>query len=191
MPNLDKYRPDPETFHGVRRQLVTCGIPPDQIPDQWVEATIAAMARWLRTTPQGAATGARIMGLEAAHGRDDKEYIWYPDEGPREIPIKPENISFFRGAMVNNVLTSMARIEIRDKAEDNCEGCGIIGPCTKPVLDSTSQNLDRLCNACIRGSDDPKIYDEGDSEMCGRCPKVRCSNHPRKQLAAPNRRHIG
>ena len=184
---LDKYRPDPETFHDVKRQLLECGIADEQIPDAWVEATIAAMARWMHTTQRGAATVAGIMGFEAVHGSDDKEYVWYPDSGPREVPVKPENVLFVRGVMVNNIPTSMARLEIRDKAEDNCECCGIIGPCTKQVLEPSAQGLSRLCNSCIRGHEHPRILEEGDPEMCGRCPRERCSNHPRRQLPAPRR----
>lgn len=164
-------------MQGIRRQLIESGIDPNVIPNEWVEATVAAMSKWVSTTPGGSRAIAGLMGFESILGSNDHEYTYYPEEGPVEVPIAPENISFFRGVMVNSTPVHFSMVDSKVRSEEYCEDCGIMGHCTKTVLEPFSDKLMRLCNFCIAHHSDPKIYDQAYKNDCESCPKTRCSNH--------------
>lgn len=175
---LDPYRPTYEIFQDIRRQIIQSGIDPDHIDNAWVEASIAATIKWIVTTQSGAEIVTKLLGFQSKRGDGDKEYIYYPDDGPVELPIKPENISFFRGVMINGSPADLSSLDVKDKDDHSCEGCGIISHCPQNVLDPYDDSLVRLCNFCILSHENPKVYDQGDSGMCGECPKAVCSHHP-------------
>lgn len=177
---LDLYRPNPSTFQGIRRQIIESGIDPDHINNQWVEVAIAATAKWLSTTEEGARVFSSLMGFRTTKGMEDKEFIYYPEEndtGPTELPIKPSDITFFQGITINGLPAKITQLEVKDKKEDNCEDCGIMSHCTQVILDPYTDQLMRLCNNCVVNNENSKVYDQGDRDGCRACTKLNCPNH--------------
>lgn len=178
MEKLDQFRPNLETTQAIKRQIIKAGISPEQIPDQWLEVMIAATAKWLSSTEDGLKAASTLFGFEAKYGNPENEYIYYAETGPREVPIKPENILFLQGVMVNGQITPLANIQIKEKTAESCEDCSIISHCTQLILNPGNGHLLRLCNNCIVNHEHPRVYDQGDRKGCEECPKKSCSHNP-------------
>jgi hypothetical protein len=127
------------------------------------------------------------MGFQSSKGVADKEYILLPENGPREVPVKAEDVCYYRGITVRGYPIRPEQLDVRLKTDDHCEDCGIISHCTKVVLDPQSDGLMRLCNFCITSHESPKVYDQGENDLCFNCPKLKCSHN---KTTPYTRRHI-
>lgn len=180
---LDQFRPTVETLQAIKRQIADAGVSLESIPNDWAEVIIAATAKWIATTPDGVASVAKLLNLECFPGSDDKEYIYYPDVGPRELPVKPENILFLKGIVIDGMPAFTSLLDIKQKKEESCEDCGIISFCTKVILEpAAGRHLMRLCNFCISHHSHPRVYDQGNKEDCKRCPKTTCAHNEKNSL---------
>lgn len=165
----------------VRRQLVEAGIALEAIPNDWVEATIAAMQKWLTTTRDGSRHAADLLQLQVFRGQDDKNYFLVDRENVVEDKIPADDVWFLNGLVVKGVVTDPKGLRISEGARAPCDGCGIISFCLKNVLDPAVGTLKSYCNFCVTSHESPKVYDQGGESICRNCTVTTCAHHPAKR----------
>jgi len=166
---------------GVRRNLVDAGVHYDDIPNEACLAWItAATAKWLFTTSEGLAHSAEKLQLETFTGNQENDYrIHDPVTGGMQ-EIKPEDITYFRGAAVQGQPIPFSTLAFSEKVRESCDGCGIVSHCLKTVCDPyEGDKLKSLCNYCITFHDHPRVNDNGGFSICQSCAKTSCKNKPR------------
>ncbi|MCJ7521123.1 MAG: hypothetical protein MUP21_02730 [Dehalococcoidia bacterium] len=178
----------------------------DVIPDDWLVAITAAMAKWMQTTEGGLQFGARLFHFELERGRRDVDYIvsssencpdWASCLRPEscsllgdtclrssmvERTVGADNVWFYQGAIVEKRPTGLSAIEIRDKEKKHCSSCSIVSHCVKEFSVTYSETTNNAhCNFCAVRSQNPRIQQYGDLSLCETCTVTRCENHPFRQ----------
>ena len=181
---LDRFRPSLETLSGVRRQLVEAGIPPEQIPEDWLYTIVAAMTKWSTTSRDGLAFMVNSLGFNWKTGDDDKVYNYIEPNSQQVHEIPPKDVHFFSGASVKGFPVNPNDIEVSSRNLEQCEGCGVTAHCLIDVRDPVSDRIERLCNNCRLLSDNLSINGTGDPSTCNECTMRSCYHNPRKRLRA-------
>lgn len=179
---LDKFRPSPETLAGVRTQLVNAGIDPYDIPNVWVEATVAATAKWIQQTEAGLDFVSRLLHLSYERGRDNKDYEIVDDDTLLVETVKPEDIFMISGCIANRRPVPFHSVNVCEKETSQCDSCGITSHCLQNVTDPFSGKLQELCNRCITYHEHPRIHELGGRGVCEMCSVKSCKHHPDREL---------
>lgn len=175
---------------GIRHQLLQAGIHEDDLPSSWLPAIIAAMEKWLITTPDGLKYVAGLFNFDIKPGEEDKNYLLIDNVNYTTIPLKTSQVWFFEGALVDGIPIPLMdgekvhplpqlELEISESAKNKCDNCGIFSHCTKEILDPITDKLLTLCNFCITHDGHPRIKENGNWQQCVECRKHTCGNHPR------------
>lgn len=203
---LDRFMLPQETLHQVRQQLLTAGVSSDAIPDDWLVAITASMAKWMQTTEGGLQFGARLFHFELERGEHDVDYVVSrsencPDWASCPYPthcqtagnaclepmitkktVPADSVWFYSGAVVEKRPTKRCDIEIQDKAKEHCDLCSIVSHCVKNFSVTYSETTNNAhCNFCAARSENPRIRKHGDLSVCETCTVTRCENHPFRQ----------
>jgi len=174
---------------GIRHQLLRAGIHEDDLPSSWLPAIIAAMEKWLITTPDGLKYVAGLFNFDIKPGEEDKNYLLVDNVNYTTIPLKTSQVWFFEGALVDGIPIPLMNVEkvpplpqleleISESAKNKCDNCGIVSHCTKELLDPITDNLVSLCNYCVTFHEHPRVNENGGWQVCERCTTLKCKNHP-------------
>ena len=175
---LDKFKPNRNDFAMVKRQLVAAGVEPDQIPEEWVIATMAAMAKWVSTTDEGFNYISNLLEFDFTKGDDSKQYG--VDTGIEVFDVDANDICFVRGAIAGGRPVASSRLHWWPKVTSECQSCGVVKHCVKDVHNPITGEPMGLCNHCTCYHEHPRVNDYGDFSKCSDCPVVDCSHHPKR-----------
>jgi len=166
---------------GVIRQLVNAGIPYEQIPQEWAAAIVAASLKWLTGSQEGVEDNLARLQLECFRGSSEKSYFVTDENETFSTEVKPEDVTFVRGAIANGSPIPLKRLSISEKERAQCDDCGIVSHCLVDVRDPSTDKIKSLCNNCVTYNDHPRIKDLGGRDKCERCSVLNCAHHPHKQ----------
>jgi hypothetical protein len=161
----------------VKRQLINAGIEPETIPHDWLEASIAAVSKWIQQTEEGVQFVGSLLYFDTQKGNDDKEYRVIDDVNHRIDIVASGNIMFVEGCFVNSRPTPLSHLEISEKPREQCESCGILAHCVPAIPAPASE---QLCNHCTVSHEHPRVYERGSNSICTDCPVRTCAHHPEK-----------
>jgi hypothetical protein len=176
---LDGFRPSAEVLAGVRRQLVSAGVDPDTIPEDWLFAIVAAMTKWSFRTPSGLEFSLQWLGAQTKKGLDDFDYEYSDSQTGNSYQINPDRVMYFAGASVNGYPVDPQSIYSSKKEENQCDSCGTRRHCVKDVRDPVKDRLESYCNACLSYHDNPRLSSGCSVHKCETCTDVGCYHNPR------------
>ena len=141
------------------------------IPQQHVEMTTAVLMHYLKNYDSGNEYISEFLDLKPVKARHDKEYIIRDQNTALTRKVKPENIKFLHGCVVDGQALSMDYLIVQDKTTDTCECCGARNICAKEYNDTS------LCSNCLSRQEDLNARDLVEID-CLDCTYESCSWHP-------------
>lgn len=181
------------------------------MPEDWIEATLAATFKWLQTTEDGLACAARLFHFEFERGMDNRQYelTYYekcqsqdfcmnPDhcmpEGTtrrtrclRELqpivkPVKSSDVYFYRGCILEGEPVPLSAVTFEEKPKEKCAGAGC-GITSHCLIKVKDAYSGTIyqCNHCVTHSDSWQVRSEGDPSKCETCNVLKCTHHPRRR----------
>lgn len=178
---LDQFRPAAETFYGVKRQLITAGIEPNSIPDEWLAAIIAAMTKWQSQTSEGLAFVINSLNFQWTKGKEELRYDYHAPDGSI-YTIAADKINFFAGASIAGKPINPSHMVISKKMVTTCDSCGGSAHCVKAIRNPSTDRLESFCNGCLLKTDNMKMKEQASHEVCNNCTVNTCHHKEYKLL---------
>ncbi len=172
--------PLPEIVNDISNILEERGV---FIPNENVEITTAALCHWLTSSRRGQEYMAYLMQLDSVPGRNEKNYLEKDGFGRLTKEIKPENIIFLRGCIVNGETYPINQIEISDREKESCESCNCSTVCVQSIQVDYGPPV-KLCSHCAKADENLEIRDSIEVS-CDTCTDNNCSWHPVNVDAPP------
>lgn len=160
-------------------QLLKARVDPTECPEALAATIIAATGKWIQQTEAGLQYVSRLLQFRFERGKDSHDYELVHDEANCVESVKPENIFFFSGCLVNGRPVSPDQINSNQKELEGCDDCGASVHCSQTILHPSSRLYKSLCNKCVTFNEHPSIQALGGADVCERCTTTFCRNHPR------------
>ena len=172
-------KPPKEVVTYVNSLLLERGI---HIPYGNIDISVAAMCHWLTETRRGQEYMAYILKLDTSQGRHENEYLEKDKYTHLTKEIKPDNIIFLRGCIVDGKAYPASQIEINKRESESCESCGCSTVCIKEI--ETHYGTKKLCSHCSSSDEVLEVRNSCDL-TCEECTFSGCSWHPVNVDAPP------
>lgn len=178
---LDEFLPNIETLYGIRTQLTKAGVDSSAIPEDWLKAISAAFVKHICKTEEGHNFISQLLNFRWQQGLNTKEYILLNERGEEIKDIQPKDISTFNGCLIAGVPVNPSRVKINDLPGYRCDDCGVRAHCVTEVLNYRRDQIDSLCNTCLKHSEEAKQRDYHVVGLCDSCDDLNCPHNPKME----------
>jgi SUMO ligase MMS21 Smc5/6 complex component len=143
------------------------------LPEAHVEMTTAVVLHFLKNYDTGNEHLSELLKLNVSNARHDKDYIIRDKNTALTRKIKPANIKFLHGCIVEGEPFDLDEVVIKEKETTTCECCG-----TRTICSQDQEYNDSLiCTYCLerRGELDAQ---DSIRVHCEECTYTGCSWNP-------------
>lgn len=174
---LDGFLPDEETLYSIRRKLVDAGV--EDVNMEWLRAVSAAFVKHISTSKEGYNYISRLLNFHWQQGANTKEYLVLDRNGEVCREADAEQVHIFSGCLVNGVAVRPSNIRIREKPGYRCDDCGTRAHCVTETLNYRRDDLESLCNTCLKHAEEQRQQNLHSSGMCHECDDLNCPHNPK------------
>ena len=146
------------------------------LPESHVEMTTAVVLHFIKNYPSGNEYLSRLLKLNVSNARHDKEYIIRDENTALTRKIKPANIKFLHGCIVEGVPYDLDEITIKEKSTSLCECCGTRTICSQ----DQDYNDSLICTYCLERKGELDAQDSIKVD-CEDCTYLGCSWNPQNE----------
>ena len=146
------------------------------IPESHIEMTTAVVLHFIKNYDVGNQYLSELLRLNIDNARHDKEYIIRDENTALTRKVKPENIKFLRGCIVEGMPYNLEDIVVKEKSTSLCECCG-----TRTICSQDQVYKDSLfCTYCLERQGELDSQDAITVE-CESCSYLGCVWNPANQ----------
>lgn len=146
------------------------------LPEAHVEMTTAVVLHFLKYYHKGNEELSELLKLSVSNARHDKEYIISDKNTALTRKLKPENIKFLHGCIIEGDPFDLDDVVIKDKTTTLCECCG-----TRTICSQDQEYKDSLfCTYCLERQGELDAQDSIKVD-CEDCSFTGCAWNPMNQ----------